>query len=121
MQALNPLAVLHVALSPRYIFGLPSIDQEHIQSAAFQYLEHGNPVHSRRFHGYALNSTFGEPIGQGFQIASKRSKLADALLISTCGNAHPMLLGTNIDASRVRVDPFPVVIDGYFLLFLAAD
>src|SRR5213593_3397991 len=118
MQALNPLTVLHITLSSGHIFSLTSVHQNHRKPPNFQYLEDRNPVHSRRFHGDALDTAFREPISQSFQVASKGSELANVLLSSVRGDTDPMLLGTNIEASGGWIDFFPTVLDGYLFLLL---
>jgi len=117
VQALNPLAVLHVGFPPRHIFGLPGIDQQDMKSAGLQDLEDRNPIDPRGFHGDAFDAAFLKPIGQGFQLTSKGSKLAHRFLSPAWRNADPMFPGTNIDAGGVRIDFFPSLMDGGFPLF----
>jgi hypothetical protein len=49
VQALDPLAVLHIALAPGHILGLARIDQNDVKAPALQNLKQGNPINSCGF------------------------------------------------------------------------
>ena len=116
MQALNPLAVLHIAFASGHILGLARIDQDDPKAPTFQDLEEGNPIDSRRFHGHAGDCALLKPIRHGFKVRGKGSEFANIFLRTAGRNTGPMFFGTNIDSRGIGIDLFPTIVHRYFFL-----
>src|SRR5262249_4534221 len=68
MELLDPLAVEHIALSPRHVLQPARIDQLHLKTTLGQELKERNPIDARGFHRHGLDPTLPQPIGYSAQI-----------------------------------------------------
>ena len=63
VQLLQPLAILYIALAPRYVLDMARVNQHHLKTALFENLVQRYPVNTRRLHRHRLNPTQAQPIG----------------------------------------------------------
>jgi hypothetical protein len=52
---------------------LGRLNQLDLETASFQDLENGNPVHTRRFHGHGRDAALLEPVGQSIIVRRSRT------------------------------------------------
>ena len=104
VQTLQPLAVQHIALSPRHILDLPGIDQPHLKTPALQHLKGRNPVNPGRFHCHLLDAALPQPMGHLFQILGERAKRPHGPLAPVAGHRTPMLPMPNVNPRRVGLN-----------------
>jgi len=81
----------------------PRIGQHHAQTPRFEQFKERNPIHAGRLHRHRGDSTVLQPVGQSVEIHRAGAKTAHGLRISVGWHRYPMLLRTDIYASRVPV------------------
>ena len=77
MQLLEPLRIVDVRLPPRDILDVAGIDEEHLEAACLQDLEHWDPVDPGRLHGDGGDANLLQPVGESVQIARETPKCLD--------------------------------------------
>ena len=116
VQALDPLAILHIALAPRHVLDVAGVDQIDLQTALFQQLEDRDPVHPGRFHRRRRHPASYQPGGQRLQVGGKGPEAPDRVRVPVGWHTRPNLAGTNIQPGGMRVDDTPNFIRGGRLL-----
>jgi hypothetical protein len=71
MQLQQPLTLLHIALAPRHVLGVPGIHQIHFQTMLFKNLQHGHPIYASRWQGHAAHALLNQPLPHPTQICCK--------------------------------------------------
>ena len=109
MQALDPLAVMHVACGPTFdLLDLLRVDQEHLEATRLQQLKERDPIDPRRFHGDGGDRALGQPSRQGVEVGRRGRKATHRLGIIAGGDRHIRGFGPNVDARRVEVGSRPL-------------
>ena len=103
MEALEPLAIVHVRLGPTVPRHLARIDQQHLEAARFEHLEQGDPIDARGFEGDGGDVAGPEPVGQRVEVGGIGAEAADGLGVITGRDSDPVLFGTHINAGRVEI------------------
>src|SRR5208337_3550756 len=70
-----------------------------------------DPIHARRFHGHRRDATFQYPVHQLRQLAREGLEYPHVLPIGIPARwyRHVVLVGPNVDSTRVRIDPLQPV------------
>jgi hypothetical protein len=74
VQLQQPLTLLHIALAPRQILGVPGIHQIHFQAILLQHLKHRHPIHARALHGHAPHAFVDQPVRHRAEIGRETSE-----------------------------------------------
>ena len=91
VQALEPLAIVHVAFGPAVAGHRARIDQQHLEAACFKSLEQRDPVDARGCEGDGGDVAGPEPVGQRVEIGGVRTEAADGLGVITGRDRGPVL------------------------------
>ena len=84
------------------MLGVPGVDQQNLEAALLQDLEHRNPV--GRLHGDRLDPALLEPIRQTMEIIGEGAERADRLRGAIRSNRRDMHLRPHVDGGRPRMD-----------------
>jgi hypothetical protein len=105
VQALNPLAVMPIALGSAFdLLHLLRIDQEDCEAAGFEEFKERDPIDAGGLEGDGGDPTGGEPVRQRFQVGSAGPEAAYWLGVVTGGDGNPVGFGTDVDARGMQVD-----------------
>ena len=107
MQALDPLAILDVALASRHVPDMPRVHQIHLQTPRLQNFEHRHPIHAGRFHCHGAHPAGDQPIGQRMQVGRECGKTAHRRIGSVGGHTRPNLTGSNVQTGGIRANQGP--------------
>jgi hypothetical protein len=104
VQALQPLAILDVALASRHVLHMPGIHDEDLQAAGLQDLIHRDPVHPRRLHDHRVHPAGYQVIGQRVQVRGEGVKPAHRLGGPVGCDRHPDLGTPDVQSRGLGVD-----------------
>jgi hypothetical protein len=86
------------------MLGVAGIDQQNLEAALLQDLEHRNPVDPGRLHGDRLDPALLEPVRQTMEIIGEGAERADRLRGAIRSNRRDMHLRSHVDGGRPRMD-----------------
>jgi len=115
VEVLEPLAVLHIALSAGHVLDVAGVDQANLETAILEDLEQRDPVDPGSLHGHGGDATVFDPVGQLVEIPGQGAEVADGLGVAIRGHRHVVDVGSEIDAGGIRVGCF-----GGWIAFLPA-
>jgi hypothetical protein len=103
MEALDPLAVMHVTCGPA-LDGLDvlRVDHEHRAATCLEQRKEGDPRDPSGFHGDRGDRTRDQPGRQGFESGRVGGKAAYWVGIVTGGDGYIMGCGPDVDARGVE-------------------
>jgi hypothetical protein len=104
VQALHPLASMHVTFGPAVTRPRARIDQEPLEATRCEHLAQREPVDTRGFEGHSGEVTSPEPVGQRVEGGGVCTQAADGWRVITGWDSGPVLCGTHIKAGRVALD-----------------
>jgi hypothetical protein len=84
------------------MLGVAGVDQQNLETASLQDLEHRNPV--GRLHGDRLDPALLEPVRQTMEIIREGAKRPDRLRGAIRSNRRDMHLRSDVDGGRPRMD-----------------
>src|SRR5206468_10610223 len=102
----KPLAVRHITLSARYVFGLAGVHQRDHETFLLQNLMQRNPVDAGGFHHYVSDCANFEPFRHGHKVRRKTAERAHRLRIPVLRHRNVVGLRTDVDSGRVRMQNF---------------
>jgi hypothetical protein len=119
----QPLALLHIALAPGEILGVPRVHQIDLKAPRVEDLVHGNPVDAGRLHGDGGHPAVLQPVRQTMQVRGETVKPADRVWVPIWPDGDVMRTVADVDPSGVGMhhlqarvlDPEPT---GQFLSLL---
>lgn len=91
MEALKPLAIQHIALSPRHALHVLGIDEPDLEAPRFQHLEQRYPIDPGRLHCHRRDPALGEPVREGVEIFREAAEPPYRMVIGLLRNRNPML------------------------------
>ena len=103
MKPLDPLAVGHIAFASGHVLDVPGIDEEHREASCLQHFIERDPIHAGRLHRDGVDVTGREPVGQVDERMREAPELPHRLLVSVCGDRHPMTPGPNVDTRGIEM------------------
>jgi len=74
VKLLQPLRIVDVGFSPRYVLHISSIYKKHFEASRFQNFEDRYPVHTRGLHRDRFDSYTLEPVRHFVKISAEASK-----------------------------------------------
>ena len=86
------------------MLGVPGVDQQNLEAALLQDLEHRNPVDPSRLHGDRFNPALLEPVRQTIEIIGEGAERADRLRGAIRSNRRDMHLRPHVDGGCPRMD-----------------
>ncbi len=102
-ELLQPLAVQHVGLAPRYVLDVARIDQPHGEATRLQEFKQRDPVHTGGLHRHRVHATGRKPIGQRVQVRREAWEFTHRLVVPIRRHGHEMERTADIDACGVGV------------------
>jgi hypothetical protein len=84
------------------MLGVAGVDQQNLETALLQDLEHRNPVDPGRLHGDRLDPALLEP--QTMEIIREGAERPDRLRGAIRSNRRDMHLRSDVDGGRPRMD-----------------
>jgi len=104
MKELDPLAVAEVGLSSRDVVKLPGVDENDLQAARLEELEHRDPVDVRALHGDRRHALLDEPVGELVELRGRGAEDADVgCAIGSGRSADPVLRAADVHAGDHRL------------------
>src|ERR1035438_5284679 len=104
VKVLQPLTVLHVGFSTRYVLDVFGVDKADTNAGLLQDLVRRNPIDPGRLHGYGGDAALNQPRRHGAQVPGEGLEAANWLRVATRRHRHIDLRGPHIDARRVVLD-----------------
>src|SRR3954468_16675524 len=86
------------------MLGVAGVDQQNLETALLQDLEHRNPVDPGRLHGDRLDPALLEPVRQTMEIIGEGAERPDRLRGPIRSNRRDMHLRSYVDGGRPRMD-----------------
>jgi hypothetical protein len=104
MKELDPLAVAEVGLTSRDVVKLPGVDENDLDAARLEQLEHRDPVDVRALHGDRLHVLLDEPVCELVELRGRGAEHADVgFAIGPRRSADPMLRAADVHAGYHRL------------------
>ena len=85
------------------LLDVPGIDEEHREASCLQHFIERDPIHAGRLHRDGVDVTGREPVGQVDERMREAPELPHRLLVSVCGDRHPMTPGPNVDTRGIEM------------------
>jgi len=82
------------------MLGVPGVDQQNLEAALLQDLEHRDPVDPGRLHGDRFDPTTGEPVRQPMKVIGESLERPDRFRVAIRANGRDMHGGTDVDRGR---------------------